>query len=381
MNIIDIPESWGIKRTPSTPIDPDAVWHGLPYESYYDYTTLFVDAINIGDNRVLLIGPPLYDIEAEISFYSGDRRLPHSFHRMDRMLLTLVTDFSGDSITLKNPKGDVTIPVVDTSNEFAGMHVVTTTQKDEPLCWTREWMEYYYKAHGVRGFVFYNNNCSEYSAEEMIAYLSDISDDIIVKVEESNIPYGPPSPRWDNNFCQHINFEHFKYKYAWCARSAINQDIDEILVFGEGITLDSITDYLTVNKQIGVVMESRFIDPYSFNTQKSANELAREDVHFIDYLHWWVDPEAPKHNWSGGKWIAIPEFSMEVQWTTHNLIGAPRTPCRDGQAYYGHYKAFKSSLKNISTIERARTKDVSKAPLDELIHDPLLEKNLRRAFN
>ena len=381
MNIIDIPESWGLRRTPSTPIDPEGLWHGLPYESYYDYTTLFVDAIDIGEGRVLLVGPPLYDIEKEVSFYSGSTKLSHSFHRLDRTLLTLVTGYTSGNITLKNSKGDIDIVVETVSSEFDGLHVVTTTQKNEPLCWTREWIEYYYRAHGVRGFVFYNNNCTEYSSEEMLSYLSGIADDIIIKIEESNIPYGPPSPRWDNNFCQHINFEHFKYKYAWCARSAINQDIDEVLVFGEGITLDGVTDYLTNAKQSGIVMESRFIDPYSFKEGKSANELPREDIHFIDFLHWWIDPEAPKRDWSGGKWIAIPQHSMEVQWTTHNLIGAPRTPCREGKAYYCHYNAFKSALKNISTVQRARTKDVSKAPLEELTHDPILERNLRRAFS
>ena len=62
MEMIRIPESWGIKREPRTPVSQrkDIVTLGLSYDEQFDWDILFADAIRIGEGRTLLIGAPLY---------------------------------------------------------------------------------------------------------------------------------------------------------------------------------------------------------------------------------------------------------------------------------------------------------------------------------
>ena len=381
MNIVRIPESWGIKRTPASPIE-DKLWLGLPYVSFYDFYTLFADCIDIGDNRTILIGPPLFDIENLLTYYSEGKQLKHTYVRMDRMLITLLEGNSNSVVQIKSKFGNLEIPVTYPSTEMEGLNVIVTTQCNDPLHWIKDWITYYYKNHNVRGFVFYNNNSDKYTTDEMLSYLSGTFDDIVIKIEESDMPYGCPSTRWDSNFCQHINFEHFKYKYAWCANVAINHDIDELLVIPNGNTLDNIVNELKHKKLPGLVYEALFIDPYNFQEEKSASELGRENVRHKDYYHWWKgQPDNAKSSFTGPKWIAVPEYAMQSQWTTHFVQGAPSIPLKQGAIFCAHYLALKSVFKDNCKDIRPKTKDTSFAPVDELIFEPRLKSHLDVAFS
>lgn len=382
MNIVNIPPEWGVKRIPRTPIDPDKEWHCMSYEDLYDWDSLFYEAINIGDQRVLLVGAPLYELEREISFSYNGKKLNHSYHHFDRCIVTMVEGVTSNQIQLDHSKKNITVDISDASPKFSGMHVITTKQKDEPLEWIEEWVQYYYRAYGVRGFVFYNNNCTKYTADEMKEYLQKVSSEIIIEVIDVNVPFGPPSPRWDSDYMQYVILEHFKYKFGWCAKSVINQDVDELLVIPPNMSYDGMITDLLEKGAPGLSYCTIFIDPYSPVTKVSSHTLPREDVHFKDYYLWWDNPERNPRTPTGRKWIVIPTNCVEYQWALHRvdnprMISIPKFPM---QIYYSHFLAFKSHTKDKSNNLKARNKNVSVANMNELKVDEHLKFRLEQAF-
>lgn len=382
MNIINIPPEWGVKRVPRTPITPGQEWHNTSYEDLYDWDSLFFDAINIGGNRLLLVGAPLYEIEKDISFSYGGKKLQHTFHHFDRCVITIVENITTSQIQLDHPKKNITIDIIDASQKFMGRHVITTKQKDEPLEWIEQWVQYYHRVYGVTGFVFYNNNCTQYTVDEMREYLQKVSSEILIEVIDVNLPFGPPSPRWDSDYLQYVILEHFKYMYGWCAKSVINHDVDELLVLPSNISYDNIINDLTEKGIPGVAYNAIFTDPYSPITKVSSHTLSRENVHFKDHYLWWDNPERNPRTPSGGKWFVIPHNCMEYQWRLHGinhpqLISVPKFPMK---IYYSHFLAFKSHIKDKSNNLKARNKNVSVANMDELKVDESLKARLELAF-
>ena len=58
LNRCIFPDAWGFKRVPRRPPELQV----YDFEKYYDYDTLFADAVQINDSTVILVGPPLYEV-------------------------------------------------------------------------------------------------------------------------------------------------------------------------------------------------------------------------------------------------------------------------------------------------------------------------------
>lgn len=375
-----IPESWGEKRRPRTPVAQrkNIITHGLTYDEIFDFDTLFADAVQLGDGRVLLIGPPLYELRKHLKFSDGIRSLPHEILSLDKVDIVLV-ETSASKIWCT----DLEIEVEHISNDFDGVGCITTMQKNEPIHWIKDWIEYYNKEHGVKGFCIYDNNSTDYTVEELQAALDDNDLDVIVKVVNWNMPKGPNTPAWDSDFSRYVMFEHFKYKYAWCARYALNHDVDELLMMKEG-TLDGLVNDLYANRVAGLIYGNRNIEPYNERLDVAASELPIEERRFADY--WYYSNYNNTNNTKVGKrliekWIAIPENAMEIQWRNHDFNGDGRIAKADRVSglYFAHFYAMQSMIKNHHPSFHNRNKQV--VDKGDIMVDETVKRKLQRIWS
>lgn len=382
--LYNIPESWGVKRVPRTPPKQrkEVITLGIPYDDLFDFDTLFNDVINLGNGQTLLIGPPLYELKRQISFVQNGNPLEHRFFDRINCGLTIVNGV-GD-FTLVNPKGNIEIETEARSTQFADMGCMSTMQKNEPIQWIKDWVQYHHVAHGVRGFIIYDNNSDHYTVEELQAELDSLDYDIINLVLPWNVPFGPHTPTWDSNFSQFTQLEHWKYKYAWCSKFAINQDIDELLVL-DGITLDQVLDEIHLKQIPGVMYLTRNIDPYNERLELSAHELPIEERRYKDYYYY--SEYNNTNNVKVGrrlihKWIAVPQYAMQYQWAVHDFgyefdnDSAKVEP--DSGIYFAHMYAMQSRHKDKHPEFHNRNKQ--RVALDEITLDEALKATLLKVF-
>lgn len=345
--MIRIPESWGVKREPRTPVSQrkDIITLGLSYNEQFDWDILFADALKLGDNRTLLIGAPLYELKKEIRFANGN----HQFLDLDKVTLTLV-ETDDDVITLLNDKGNIDIQVNKLSSDFEDVGCIMTMQKNEPMHWIEDWIQYYHLEHSVKGFVIYDNNSDDYTVDELRDRLSKIDLDVIVHVIDWCMPHGPNTPSWDSDFARYVMFEHFKYKYAWCSSYAINHDIDELLMIENG-NINNLLNFIGKNNLTSVIYGNRNIEPYNESLDISAHEMDVNDRRFKDYYHY--SEYNNTNNTKVGKrlidkWLVIPEKGMEFQWRNHDFFGDHKSIRFDVNTgiYFAHFYAMQSKNKN-----------------------------------
>lgn len=363
-----IPESWG-KREPRTPVEQrkNLFTHGESFDKKFDWDTLFCDAIRVDSGVVLLIGPPLYELKQYIKFAEG----PHKFIDLDRVQYTVVNTTS-NVLTLDG----LTIPVVERSSVFLNSGYVMCMQRNEPFHWIKDWIKFNYLEHGVRGFAIYNNQSTDYTHKELIESMSEIDLDVVVECIDWDMPHGPNTPRWDCDFARYIMFEHSKHKYGWCAKYALNQDIDELFLV-EGGNIDNVLDYLKETQHTAIIYGNRNIDPYNSRLDCSASELSIADRKYADYYYY--SSEFNTNNLTGGdwaitKWITIPQLTMQYQWKNHDISGGNTliTDKGEWQIYFAHLYAMQSKNKNNHYVHSDRnvskTKNLS---LDKLLQDKL----------
>ncbi len=380
-----IPKSWNTHREPRTPKQyrDKILTQGLPYNDLFDWYTLFNEALDIGFGRVLLVGPPLYELKRLINFESNGKKLEHFHVDLTNVTLTLV-ETEEKEFLLKHPAEDITINVSPLCNDFEGVGCISTMQKNEPIEWIEDWVTYYYKEHGVLGFVVYDNNSDKYTVAELQERLNALElEGAIIHVEDWCVPFGPHTPQWDSNYSQYTQFEHWKYKYCWCAKYAVNHDIDEYLVLKDR-TIDQLADEL-VEKGIGAIRYmSRNIDPYNERLNTSAHKLDTLDRRCWDY-YYYSDynntDNTPVEQRIFTKWITIPELAMEYQWRVHDFWGqndAIKVPLSSG-IYFAHFYALQSTHKDKHICFHNRNQQL--VDTSKLSKDELLQSKLHNVFN
>ena len=383
MNMIKIPASWGVKREPRTPVAQrkEIITLGKSYDELFDWDILFSEAIQIGGGRIILVGPPLYELHRLIKFSDGEKELQHTSLDLTNVTVTMVESDS-DTIYLEHPTERVEIPVGEICHDFEGEGCIATMQKDEPMHWIKDWVQYYHIEHGVKGFVIYDNNSETYTVEELQAELDAMPYDIKVHVVDWSMPFGPHTPTWDSNFSQFTSFEHFKYKYAWCASYAINHDIDEFLVIKEG-GIPELLQQLQYRGLSALIYRTRNIDPYHEELDTSAHLLPVEERRYKDYYHYSAYNNT--NNTKVGKrliekWLLIPEQSMEFQWRVHDFNGNAKvgrvTP--DSGIYFAHFYAMQSKHKDKHPSFHNRNQLL--VDKDDIMVDEVLRDKMRKVY-
>ena len=373
-----IPEHWGIRREPriSEEQRKSIVTWGKTFDEQYDWDILFSDCVDIGDDRILLIGAPLYELKEQIQFTDGENVLPHQVYDMDRVSITLV---SGSCETLYIR--DLAIPVTPASTKFEGMGCVVTMQKDEPMPWIRDWITYYYKEHGVRGFCIYSNNSEDYTVSELQEYLDAIELPVVVEVVDWCMPYGPETPTWDSDFSRYVMYENFKYRYGWCCDYVLNQDVDELLLIKGGIK--SVLQQMKSQQLGAIIYGNRNIDSYNSVRDCYAIDLPVEQRTFSEYYYYSKELNNPamRGKRSIPKWLALPEYSMDSQWKNHEISGDVRQVYIDKneeQIYFAHFYSMQS--KNQNHNPRHSTRNTALVAKENLMIDRYLQSKLEEIF-
>jgi hypothetical protein len=333
-----------MKREPIRPVELRKDYcGGMKFDENFDWDNLFYDAVQLDANTMVLIGPPLYQtanmMAADWKFSDGANNLGFSITGMDRTCITVVnTNTWVKELTLTHAE-PITIPVNVIDPKLNGLKCLFTLQKDNPIPWIKQWIQYHHVNFGVDGVLIYDNNSQSYSVEELEDQLQVPG--VTVKVVAWDVPYGPQGyacdyyNTWDSDYAQSSMFEHAKRRYLSKALIAINADIDELLVI-EGASLDMAINAISSQGLAGLCYKGRWIEPYDIDTGTPANQIPLEDRQFTDYHC--IDQRNPID--IGNKWMVIPDKAMTCQWSVHNTSAKmPQTI----DIYYGHYMAMNTN--------------------------------------
>lgn len=369
-----IPESWGEKRTPRTPPNMrEQDTFGLSFTEQFDWDILFAEAVRVNDDQVFLIGAPLYELANKLVITDDNGVVPHQVVNMDRVSITIAQTTSNRLYV-----AETVINVEDKCQDFAGVPSITTMQKNEPIQWIVDWITYYREEHGIIGFCIYNNNSTDYTNEELSGAVSSI-EGVKVKVIDWSMPYGPETPYWDSDYSRYVMYECFKFKYGWCSKYVLNQDIDELFVV-DGGTADDVYGYLMGTEYASIVYGNRNIDAYNKRLECSASELPVSERVFKDYYSYSSDINT--NEMTGGKyaickWMTIPERSIRTQWKNHdvgqNTLVVDKS---EWQIYFAHFYPLQSKNQEFKSWDR----NISTEIKEDLQVDELLKEKLERIF-
>jgi hypothetical protein len=305
----------------------------MKFNDNFDWDTLFYDAVRLAPRELILIGPPLYRMkhhlrkEARFVDQHGET-LSQAVYELDRVCLTVIRStnkYSIDKLSMITPTEITDIQINPRSTLFENQRVLITLQRDNPVAWMRQWMDYHEVNHRITAFLIYDNN-SFYRPELIDEFCGKPGRTIVVVCWP--FPYGPQgidSLLWDSDFCQYGMLEHAKYRYVYNADLVINGDIDELLLSDRDIS-----DIVTLNG--GIVSHGGFwVSPYSLSTGVSACDIAQDQRQYGDYAG--VDET---RNLSNRKWIVDPKLcDRPAQWQVHQISGQRFTR----QVSYAHFMA------------------------------------------
>lgn len=362
--------SWGFQREPARPQNLRIDYcGGMKFDDNFDWSTAWYDAISVNDNVVLLIGPPLYDkkgwINLNVTFTDGNGvRLPVQFMDLDRVSYTALTT-SKRLTKMKMTHGSATIDIVVNGNDgrFDGKKTMVTMQKNNPIEWIRQWIEYHGKVHGIDGFLIYDNGSTDYSANDLEQRLNDLPYQI--SVVEWPYPYGPQGSDhapWDSDYGQYVMLEHAKYRYLSNAALVLNNDIDELIVTKD-ISIDDIMQYLKSSQSGCLGYKGIWIEPYDINKGVSASSIPFGQRHVRDYYC----TDENNSTGIGYKWMLVPWKHMNNQWLVHRINAAM---LESDQLYYAHHLAFNTNW--------SWKRDEYKGDVSNLKPEPYLIESLRK---
>lgn len=378
INLIRIPESWGVYReSPSPPKDREVIYSpGLTYDEAFDWNILFVEAIRINPEQVVLVGPPLFNLKPLINFKGATHE-----HIDYRKTCTTIVETTADSLVIEHEAEDIVIPVTEPSEALDGKKTMLTMMKNEPIIWIKDWIAYHHLEHGITGFAIFDNDSDVYTTEYVREELSKLPYDITVEVIHWEMQYGPRTIKWDSDFGKITMFEYFKIKYGWCCECVINHDVDEFLLL-EDSTLDQLVDYIRANNYSGIGYGNRNMEPWIDRLQMSARDVDVSDRRFYDYYHYTTFSNT--HNTDDGfnarkanKWLTIPQLTMDKHWGNHNVHCGRMARAPEGKViYYAHQYGLQSAFKDDHPFAIKRNQ--VQVPIEDFILDNLAKDRLAK---
>lgn len=344
----DFPDIWQLQRTPIRPIELQV----CNFENRFDYKTIWNDAIQIKHENIILVGPPLYQVNDWLKSHcyfedQNNRKLQWVHNDYDRMGMTVINTYNWiDYIWLVSPFGKYKIQINPVNTEFAGKSVIISISKDNPITWIKQWIDYHYTVHGINGALIYDNGSSIYTVDEL--YNSIKRDDVVIKVVDYNVPGGPlgsgpweengkrgDSLPWDSDFAPYVLFEHAKRKYLHCARTVINSAPDELLVINNKVSFNDISLHVETSEYSSLLYDGIWIEPVDSNNQIIAKNIPFDNRNFANY--WQTTNNI--HAGVGTKWLLCPYRNMNYQWHLHRTDVMVKT----NSVTYGHYLAMNNN--------------------------------------
>ena len=227
-----------LRREPIRPPE----YRGEGFTEKYDDTTLFFDAFYTADrSKVVLLGPPFHNLaglvggSVVIAYPSAQRCKVEARHLDRHAQLWFIVPNGTERISFSSRLGEFEItPSSNRCALFAKKRVLFTLSKDNRLEWIQDWARYHRDVHGANAILIYDNASTKYSEVQLAQALSEISGIERVCVVSWPFKYGPRGVSagrfWDSDYCQPGALEHARWMFLQTASSAMNCDIDELVV-------------------------------------------------------------------------------------------------------------------------------------------------------
>ena len=366
------------RRHPTRP----AEFRGENFERQFDSTTLFYDAVDIGDRQVVLFAPPFFNLAGELSntsFFQGSERLEPEIRHFDRHAQIWLNASPDGGIRATGPLGDIALAISPNRLEmFRDRRVVFTMSKDNPIEWIVDWVKFNRDIHGADAVLIYNNASTAYDGAALSAALRSVPGIERSVVVEWPFKYGPQGANsrdhWDSDFCQLGAWEHARWCFLQQARSVMNADIDELVLSKSG---QSVFEAAEQSRSGFVRYRGRWIIGVDDRTTREvADRLPRHRDFGI------LMPPNYEVSWQRGrrdtnvcapKWTVVPgKCPRHAQWHIHSIASWLNSylPCSRNFSF-GHFREIGSNWKYQRT---------SRVPFDPSIHrtNELLQTTFKR---
>jgi hypothetical protein len=221
----------------------------------------------------------------------------------------------------------------DGASLFEGRHALVTKSADNDLVWIQDWLRFHHDVHGVTGVVFYENNSTRYTAEDVLEAIAAVEGIEVGIVVDWQFPWGPnggPHKKWDSDFSQYAMLEHARFRYLRRAAGVISADIDELVLCDDGRTVFEHAE----ETPTGVLRYRGIFIAKVTDTPLDPDRQRR----FVDYRHH-VGGDTT------AKWTTIPAKvdPATTQWRVHNVFGT-ETDLTDRVAHR-HYHGVNNGWK------------------------------------
>lgn len=362
---IVLPRSFGLRREP--PRRPEDMQDD--YLDKFDFTTLYYDVFE-SKNSILGVGPPLRNLG---NFINGSMvRIDEAEANVEIVNLdrTQVTKFRADSVegkvlSFEHEIGSISCEIGRNLEEiFQGRNVVMTKSKNNAISWIYDWARFYVANHKVTGVVLYDNNSTEYAAEDILEALRGVKGLQACAVVEWNYPWGSPGGvwagnkaiPWDSDYCQYGAMEHARNRLLRRAQTVINHDVDELLVSEDGRAAGDILKEMGV---AGLEYSGRWIE--------TIGSPVAGEPRFIDFCYYDKNRSACTK-----KWVINPVLAEDAkQWKLHSVEGL-RLSSTEGLAHR-HFMGISNNWKH----NRTKPKDYDE---NRNIKDESLVIAMNKAF-
>jgi hypothetical protein len=235
LNAMILPSECGYRRDDYAPKE----FQPEEYQSRYDARTLIYDAIHFpGLRRICLICPKLLNLEALIrtgtfSSSAGNHAISRIWRhkRYDEVWLKC----SGSPDRLRFTHGDLALESglsAQDKDTFAGLNCAVLKSRDNDLKWIHDWADYHVKVHGLQGLIFFDNDSSQYSPEDVERTLQSVSGLRQVVVISAPFSFGPfalGKHRHNSVFLQVALLNIARLRFFRKARAVLTTDLDELV--------------------------------------------------------------------------------------------------------------------------------------------------------
>jgi len=352
------------------------------FDRDFDSTTLFYDAVQVNETQIVLFAPPFLNLQDELAatnFAVGTKPCTTHARHFDRHA-QLWIDVPGtcDLIQATGPFGDFEFSVSQKETEcFRDCRVIFTMSKDNPIEWILDWVRFNRDIHGADAVLIYDNGSSAYDSATLSSALATVSGLRCSVVMEWPFKYGPQgtknSGHWDSDFCQLGAWEHARWRFLQDARSAMNSDIDELVLSRSGQSVFEAAE----QSSTGLV---RYPGRWVIGTEdgvddRTANAVPRHahfsvlmppKYEFSRRLTWHDANKCPP------KWTVVPcRCPPQAQWHVHAIRPWWASYMHSRRFCFRHFREIGSNWKYQRT---------NRVPFDPSVHqtDSLLNQTFRR---
>ncbi len=227
-------------------------WHKRATEySFLDFNTLVYDVGRAANGNVILYCPRLFNLRAPLmaGLRSGYPNIQlkvanKTFGQWERLEIKDSAAFN--EIRFVNPLGNVeTVPVRERFADFDGRNVLLTMNKDNPISWIVDWIDFHKIHHQADAVLIFDNGSTAYDLANLERELIEATGLKDILIVDANFPYGQSTKKtgvqWRTIFIQTACLNLAKEVFLRQANAVLSIDIDEFVEPIEGSSVFEIT--------------------------------------------------------------------------------------------------------------------------------------------